>query len=278
MSAVLTRPAPDRPLRVLAPADLAQFLADGYVIVRDAFPADAAAEVRAQLFARLKINPDDRATWTQRFVHLPETLHGPAVELCYTPRVLGAFDDLLGAGRWVRPGGLGWWPVIFPGFDQPPWQPPLQGWHVDGQHFHHRLTSREQGLLTLFLFSDMGPGDGGTAIAAGSHRVTARVLAAAEPAGLAANAISPAVNRFPRPRVVQLCGRAGDVAVLHPFMSHSASANVGSRVRVVCNPCIALHEPMQLDRPVPGDHSPVEEAIRQALAGPRPDEPDAPAR
>src|SRR5207253_6247805 len=44
-----------------------------------------------------------------------------------------------------------------------------------------RLACTDQGLLPLFLFSDVGERDGGTAIADGSHREIARALAAAEP-------------------------------------------------------------------------------------------------
>lgn len=54
---------------------------------------------------------------------------------------------------------------------------------MDGSNFHHRVTSREQGLVTLFLFSDIGPGDGGTPVFRGSHRAVARLLATSEPAG-----------------------------------------------------------------------------------------------
>ncbi|MCX5659172.1 MAG: hypothetical protein NTW19_05545 [Planctomycetota bacterium] len=255
-------------LKVLTPAQVEEFKEEGVVMLRDAFPREAADTVRNLVWSRLKavknVDRDDRSTWREGFVHLPETIVSPETEACYTPRVLAAFDDLLGEGRWNRPSGLGWWPVILPGFSSGEWYANEKGWHVDGQQFHHRLTSPDQGLLPIFLFSDMGPGDGGTGYDAGGHLMTARELAIAEPAGLGPSALCKAVNRHGHHNVKQVVGRAGDVALLHPFMPHTTTANVGTNVRFICNVCVTLKEPMQLERE-DGKLSPVEEAIVRGL-------------
>jgi len=254
---------------ILSPAEIEQFVVEGYVMLREAFPRSVAEAVRKILWARLEadmgIREHEPATWTRASAHLQITLRDPAALEAYTPRVAQAFDELLGAGRWKTPGGLGWWPVRFPGFNQPPWVAPEQGWHIDGQNFHHHLTSREQGLLAIFIFSDIGPGDGGTAFAPGSHHHAARLLARHQPQGMEYMDMNRQMTEQPRERVLELNGQAGDVALMHPFMFHAASINVGSRVRFLCNVQVQLFDMMQVDRPDPADHSPVERAIRVAL-------------
>jgi hypothetical protein len=210
----------------------------------------------------LPVDRDDRSTWTQRFHHVPQTFDGGPFTASWTDRVHGAIDYLLGEGAWYTRTEQGWWPVIFPGFDEGPWAPPAEGWHVDGQQFHHHLDSPDQGLLPIFLWSDIGPGDGGTAIAEGSHRVAARILAEHEPDGLTHVELGRLVAAEPRPSVVEAQGEAGDVILLHPFILHTASMNTGSEVRFITNPCITLVEPMRLDQP----RTPVERSIAGALS------------
>ena len=84
-----------------------------------------------------------------------------------TPRLHAAIDQLCGAGR-TEPFGCGWWVVSFPGLAEPPWEA-NGNWHVDGYHYTHYPDSREIGLLPIFIFNDLGPGDGGTALCEGSH-------------------------------------------------------------------------------------------------------------
>lgn len=249
----------------LSAEQLDQFVEEGYTILRGAFSPATAAGIRALVWERVGLSPEQPEGWTQPLVHLCETVGGPVVEQAFTPRLHDAFDQVMGVGRWHPVSALGWWPVSFPGFDAPPWQPPRTGWHVDGIQFHHRLTSPDQGLLPIFMLSDIDPGGGGTALSVGSHRVCARVLGAAEPDGLEVGTLSARVTEAPRDRVVEFTGTAGDVALIHPFVLHARSPNTGSRVRFICNPCYRLREPMCLTRTLDRDHSLVEQAIRQAL-------------
>lgn len=251
-------------LKVLTSGEIEQFVADGYVVLRDVFSADVARRAREFLFNRIGINPDDRSTWKESVVHLHEDYNTPTFTDAFTQRLWDGFDDVIGAGRYKRITSLGWWPIAFPGFDAPPWKAPQHGWHVDGIQFHHHVNSAYQGLLPIFIFSDIGPGDGGTAIDLGSHFRTARVLAASEPAGLDAHELTRRVNAEPPTRPLEMTGRAGDVVLLHPFMLHARSFNTGNSIRVICNPCVSLHEDMNLKR-ADGDYSPVERAIVRAL-------------
>ena len=119
--------------------------------------------------------------------------------------------------------------------------------------------------MLIFLFSDIEPGDGGTAISVGSHKTTARVLKEAEPDGLDVHELAKRVGSLPRENMLEATGEAGDVFVMHPFMLHARSMNTGKRVRFICNPCISLKEPMKLQRD-DQEYSAVERAIVEALA------------
>lgn len=252
---------------VLTTNEIEQFIEDGFVIIRDAFPAAIAVEVRALLWKELGLSPDDRSGWTKNLVSLQKVFHGPPFSGAFTDRLTGALDQLMGSGRYHPPTGLGWWPVAFPGFEKAPWTPPATGWHVDGIQFHHHVDSADQGMLPIFLLSDIAPGGGGTAVSVGSHKITARILQAAEPDGLHVNELAKRVMAAdPRNRVVELTGRAGDVALHHPFMLHARSPNTGNSVRFICNPCITLKEKMTVSATAPGVRSPVEQAIIGALA------------
>jgi hypothetical protein len=173
----------------------------------------------------------------------------------------------LGEGRWHPLNGLGWWPITFPGFDEKPWKEPQGGWHVDGIQFHHHVNSPDQGLLPIPIFSDIEPGHGGTAISVGSHKLTARILQQSEPDGLSCGELAKAVQLHPREKVVEVQGRIGDVVLLHPFMLHANSPNCGVAPRIICNPCVRLREPMDLQRANPDGYSAVERAIANALNG-----------
>jgi hypothetical protein len=256
-----------RPLKVLSIDQAEQFITQGYTVLKNAFdPADAAA-IRAIVSQKLNFDHEKPETWpASPYVHLKESFGGPEVERVFSQRVQDAFDDLMGRGAWNHPHLLGWWPILFPRKTPGTWAPPQNGWHVDGIQFHHHLTSPDQGLLPIFIFSECGPDDGGTAFDVGSHKTTARILADSEPAGLSIDELCKRVNALPRQNVTRVIGSAGDIALLHPFMNHAVGVNVGTqRVRFICNQCIQLQAPMRLDRPTLSEHSVVELATKAAL-------------
>lgn len=247
----------------LTPSEIEQFIHLGYVMVRGAFPAKLADGILPWVWNETGFDPQNRAGWTKPFVHVRKFFQGGAFESVYTPRLRGAVDDVLGAGRWEVPNRSGWWPVRFPGFDAPPWRPPESGWHIDGVHQHH-LDSREQGVLGIMVFSEIGSGDGGTAIVPGSHLTAARILAEAEPHGLTPDEFSRRVAATPRGGAIEITGEPGDFALMHPLMLHASSPNTGNRVRIITNKCFPLNEKMNLRRADPADSSPVEQAILRA--------------
>lgn len=253
-------------LKVFTPSEIEQFIEEGYVVLREGFPRRVAAEIRARLWEKMGLREDDPAGWKQPLVHIKEALGGAPFSEVWTQRVFDAFDDLMGAERYRKPQTIGWFPVSFPGFEAPPWRAPEKGWHVDGIQFHHHVYSRDQGLLPIVILSDIGPGDGGTAIDLGSHKLAARILAESEPAGLDIQELGKRVAQHPFKKVVEANGQAGDIFMHHPMIRHARSANTGRSVRFICNPCIVLHEHMNLKREREEDYSPVERAIVRALA------------
>jgi hypothetical protein len=261
----MTNATPQRPRKVLTDEQIEQFVDRGYVLLQEVFSAEAAAKVRLRLWELMGLSPDKPTQWSEPVVRLQVGLTGPEVDACLSDRFYGAVDDLLGQDAWEPPGGLGWWPVLFPGFHSGPWSPPKVGWHIDGIQFHHHLDSRTQGLLPIFIFSDIGPGDGGTAFRPGSHKITARILNDAEPDGLDVHVLGRLSNEHSYPQEIEANGSPGDVLLLHPFMSHATSANHGARVRFICNPCISLKEDMNLNRERREDYSPLERSIVEAI-------------
>jgi hypothetical protein len=61
-------------------------------------------------------------------------------------------------------------------------------------------------------------------------------------------------------------GSAGTVYLCHPFLVHSAQLHRGTVPRFMAQPPLLPAAPLSLER-ADGDYSPVEQAIRLALAG-----------
>ena len=263
----------------LSAAQLEAFGRDGFVTVTDAFPRDVALRCRDALWAKLDrdhgILREDAATWSKApkgRVGLAESFGGDDLgapwAACWSPKLRSAIDQLCGAGRWVEP-GLGWWVLSFPSLG-PMVNWGAEGtWHVDGSHYTHTLDSPEIGLLPIFLFSDVQKEGGGTALAPGSHRAVARLLARAGDEGINGPRLSAlaraAVGEVHNP--VETIGRAGDVLLAHPLLLHARSANLGNAgdagaVRFMCHPAVVLRAPARLAGSL---MTPVEAALRAAL-------------
>ena len=262
----------------LTAAEVASFVDRGFVRLQNAFPPEAAAAVRNFLW-RDRLQPagiarSDPSTWVLRH-GIPEVFAAEAGGVgmwsdVLTARLHAGIDQILGEGRWAKPElGCGWWVVSFPGQEAPPWGPSGR-FHVDGAHFRHFPHSKEQALLPIFLFSDIGEGEGGTALAAGSHSRVAQLLLEHEREGLPGGELTRRALKLPGvlDDLVEVNGKAGDVVLLHPFLVHARSKNLGLRgldsVRFGCFPAVALRESMDLDRDDEQSYSAVETAIVRA--------------
>jgi hypothetical protein len=254
----------------LTPAQINAFIADGFVRLDHAFPAELAAEGRAILWAATGCDPDDPATWTQPVIRLGEFSQAPFRAAANTPRLTAAYDQLVGPGRWLPRGGLGTFPVRFP----LPQDAGDTGWHIDASfgydhpdflEWRSNITSRGRALLLLFLFSDVGEDDAPTRIRPGSHLEVARYLAPAGETGRTLrDMLTDRPDWFDTGREALATGPAGTVYLCHPFLVHAAQIHRGRTVKFMAQPPLLPAEPLELDR-FDNTYSPVEAAIRLAL-------------
>jgi hypothetical protein len=254
--------------------EIQSFVVEGFVRIEAAFAREAADAGRAILWAETGCDSNDPATWKRAVIRLGDHAQWPFLEAVNTPILHDAFNDLVGTERWLPRTSLGTFPIRFPS----PEFPVDTGWHVDasfrfdsdepGDYFSWRvnIVSKGRALLMLFLFSDTGSTDAPTRIRVGSHFDIARRLAPAAEMGmslreLAARGFEESAGR----REVLATGPAGTVYLCHPFLVHAAQPHRGRQPRFMAQPPLYPAQPFCLNR-VDGAYSPVEQAIRQALA------------
>lgn len=232
--------------------DVDSFIADGFVRVPGAVSSVLAREIRRQASLLMDEEPSEAWRLGQSSVY-----DLPVLNEALTPAVREAFDVLMGNRRWHLAANWGF-PTRFPG-------PLKPRWHIDGDWFTHHLTSGEQVLTPIFLWSDVDDHDGPTLLEVGSHRWVARLLAGREPDGVPGPEIVQVIDAAAKPEaVVVATGEAGDVIVCHPFLAHTINpAGPATEPRFISNVCVHGYGPLQLS--AKGDSSPVEVAIRQAL-------------
>ncbi|MEV8034868.1 phytanoyl-CoA dioxygenase family protein [Streptomyces sp. NPDC086182] len=257
--------------RGLSVTQVTEFVDNGFVRVDKAFPADVAAECRAICWQETGCDPDDPATWTEPVIRLGSCAQEPFRTAENTPRLLRAFDQLAGPGRWIPRTSIGSIPIRFPH----PRSPGDDGWHIDGSYHPEEqksgppwvnVRSRGRALLMLFLFSDTAENDAPTRIRVGSHLdVPSRLEAAGEDGmstgDLAAAGLFEVTADLPQ---VLATGEAGDVYLCHPFLVHAAQPHRGMSPRLLAQPPFYPAEPYRLERQ-DGRYSPVELAIRRGL-------------
>lgn len=263
--------------RTLTQSQVDQFIEDGYIILRNAFPRDIASQWVDRGFQRLGYDRHDPSTWTEVRIHMP-TVNTVEVKQ-FSPMAWDAICDLLGGEeRVLQPykWGDGFIMNLGVGADKP-WMPPsaeCPGWHKDGDFFRHFLDSPEQGLLTIVCWTDMVHTGGGTFIAPDSVGVVARYLAE-HPEGLSPNSFGRLISECKQ--FVELTGGPGDVVLHHPYMLHATSQNVLRVERAITNPPVQLKEPMNFNRPNKADFSPLELGVLRGLGVDRYDfKPTAP--
>ncbi|QDE69516.1 phytanoyl-CoA dioxygenase family protein [Myxococcus xanthus] len=254
----------------LSPGEVEQFIERGFVRLDQAFPRELADTCRELLWRDTGCAPDNPATWKQPVIRLGDYAQEPFRLAANTPRLRGAFDQLVGPGRWLPRGSLGTFPVRFPSPDAPG----DDGWHVDASFpgedpssffsWRVNVASKGRALLMLFLFSDVGEDDAPTRIRAGSHRDIARVLAPEGDAGLTFMELAGKLDVSAHRPLALATGEAGTVYLCHPFLVHAAQPHQGTRPRFMAQPPLLSRAPFAVQGPE-DDASPVARAIRQAL-------------
>jgi hypothetical protein len=241
-----------------------QFLWRGFVPLRRAFARELARECVALLWEQLDEREHDPSTWRRPVVRLGGQVAPPFEAAMTSGRLLRAFDQLVGVGRWVaHPFFAGTIPVRFPVEGEPG----DDGWHVDGafdKEGSYWLNERSDGraLLMLVLFSDVDEDEAPTRIRVGSHL---DVPVALDGAGEAGRWFGDVVGRLPRVHDRELAsatGEAGDVYLCHPFLVHAADRNRGRRPRFVGQPGLLHAARLDVESPVEQPVPPREAAIR----------------
>lgn len=254
---------------VLSQEQIESFVERGFCLLSGAFTARQAEVARECVWARMEakggIRESEPSTWPPAY-DIEEHLQHPAVLECFTERLVMAVEELVGPGRWAGDRRWGFWPVNFSFGANAAYRIPDSGWHVDGNWFRHTVDSPRQGLLLIGLFSDIQPRWGGTIIAQGSHKRTARVLAR-HPEGLTHLELFAEVLAEPLGDFLELTGSAGDVVLGHPFLFHTRGFKHGGPPRFISNTEASLKAPLVLERPAPRDYSVLERSIREALHG-----------
>jgi hypothetical protein len=255
-------------VRGLTPVQVEQFITDGFVRIEKAFPRALADAGRAILWKATGCDPDDSTTWTQPVIRLGMFTQAPFVEAANTPGLHAAFDQLVGRGRWRRPGAMGTFPVRFPSTVDPG----DAGWHIDVSFgtdasdfldWRANIHSKGRALLMLFLFSDVSERDAPTRIRVGSHADIAQQLAPGGDGGLtlrelAADGFATSAHR----PVVTATGEAGTVYLCHPFLVHAAQPHHGEVPRFLAQPPLLPVDPDNRPR---AHLNPVELATARAL-------------
>ena len=257
--------------RGLTAAQVQQFVQDGFVRIDGAFPRALAEEARAILWRDTACDPADPRTWTRPVVRLGMYTGWPFFQTANTPALHAAFDQLVGAGRWLPCGSMGTFPVRFPS----PEDPGDTGWHIDGlfgyennpdfMTWRANVSAKGRLLLMLFLFSDVDETDAPTRLRVGSHQDMARLLAPAGEQGLSVRQMVDGGFGESAGRPVALAtGAAGTVYLCHPLLVHAAQVHRGTQARFMAQPPLLARQPIDLAR-ADGEASPVEAAIRLAL-------------
>jgi hypothetical protein len=219
-----------------------QFDTLGFVRIDDAFPrstADAALDV---LWRDTGLDRNAPATWTRPVIRLGMYTQAPFIDAANTPTLHAAYDALVGAGAWKRPGALGTFVARFPSAEAPS----DDGWHVDASfpgaaphdYFQWRINAASRGrlLLMLFLFTDTGADDAPTRLREGSHRTVATLLQPHGDDGLSFMELAQRLDATRDAPERLATGRAGTVYLCHPFLVHAAQSHRGAVPRFLAQP------------------------------------------
>jgi len=258
-------------MKVLDDDQIEKFITNGFVKLEGAFPRDLAEECLQLLWDQIEPDLDRPETWTESLVYVWDCPQEPFCRAANTPRLLAAFDQLVGPGRWRPRESLGWFVIRFPSEAEPP----DVGWHVDGSYptaeediYGLNLRSRGCGLLMLFLFSDVTDQHGPTGLRIGSHLDVPPLLEPYGAAGTTDRELFRQLDVTSSRPVANATGQIGDVYLCHPFLVHGAQRNRAGTPRFLAQPSLSLIGELDLDLAA-GAASPVEEAIRRGLLGSR---------
>ena len=246
----------------LSNEEIGNFINEGYVIIRNAFPRKIADECRGLIWQTLeKENSIERLnplTWSaNRRIGLSKTFSqedGEPWSKIFTDKILDSISLLIGDQESFGKLDTGWWIVSFPGHDVLP--PGLSGkMHVDGHWFRHYPFSKEIGLIVLFLFSDIKLNGGGTCMARKSHIDMIKHLSSAGKYGMISSELKEVINaNLDGWELDEFYGSAGDVCLMHPLLVHGRGKNLSTideeNVRFLSHSIVSLKNDLDLNKAI----------------------------
>ena len=111
----------------LTPAQVERFIEDGFVHLQGVVPAEVVEAGREVIWSDLGRSPDDPSSWSEPVTRVVPSDGRPFRIAFENPRLYSAFDQIVGAGRWLPRRNLGLFVVRFPHHDDPV----DTGWHID---------------------------------------------------------------------------------------------------------------------------------------------------
>ena len=249
---------------MLTPEQLTDFQNKGYLRLTSAFSLAEATAMQASIWQSLEMRfPLDRnepQTWKIPRPYKLQHLQGdPVFRPIGGQATLQAIDAILGPQKWQKPWQWGQFLVSFP--TKETWDVPKEIWHTDFG-FDQPLDLLP-GVLVFSYLSEVSPGEGGTGVVEGSHRLmkdfvaqqtsdtrakmkrvrTAFMKSHPWLEALAGKGDEPdRIQQFMKRgaeingialQVAELIGKPGDVIIGHPWLLHVSSPNCGRRVKMV---------------------------------------------
>lgn len=255
---------------ILSKNEIEHFIFNGFVRMDNVFFVEVAEAALAILWNDLPCDRSNPATWTAPVIRLGMYTQQPFIDSVNTSNLHSAFNQLIGAGKWIPCQSVGTFPVRFPSGQQPN----DTGKHVDASfpgddptnflEWRVNIKSKGRALLMLVLYSDVSENDAPTVIYKGSHMDVARLLAQEDDSGLSFMELANKLNGLPEREEVYATGKAGTVYLCHPFLVHSAQPHKGSIPKFMAQPPLFLRGELAIANS-DGSYAPVERAIRLAL-------------
>ncbi len=255
----------------LGKKEIEQFVLEGFVRIDDAFCVEIADAVIDILWKDLSCERSDPRTWTAPVIRLGMYTHPPFLKSVNTPKLHAAFNQLVGANKWIPCNGVGAFPIRFPSDEQPN----DTGKHVDAgfpgddptNYFEWRINSKSKGraLLMLVLYSDVSRNDAPTILYKGSHLDVAKLLHPQGDYGLSFMELASKLDDLPKREEAYATGKPGTVFLCHPFLVHAAQAHKGSTPKFMAQPPLLLrHNELTIADSDIG-YAPIEQAIRLGI-------------
>ncbi len=250
---------------MLSAAERAEFDARGTVRLARAVESRRVADLRARVLdfvaARALMPESPEPGFAVTPSRTAPVVNALGFDEVWGSRVREAIDDLLDAGTWHVPTHAGQLLAMTAPIRGGTWRLPHEIWHLDYRAPH---ASRALPGLQVFLCVDeVAARAGGTVAVAGSARVVDAIRRRSAPGWIGSSSdvrkalcrelawfrdltsLRPGEDRLARfmtpsiseaaesLQVVELCGDAGDVFLMHPWTLHAPAANCGERPRMV---------------------------------------------